>query len=120
MESNILNKLNDLYTAIDINLKIDNNSIIVGENQDECNLIGTEDSYLTLIKYLAKFLLVKNKILIDEKGDYEFEDENSFSSSEIKNAIDELSDSWIVGLILQETKEFEKTVLELRKKKLHL
>lgn len=108
MSNEILAKLTELHELIDKSDVSEKECLIIGDHSNETNMIGTEDSYLNLINSIAKLILISRDV-IKEYGEYNV-DQDGLSSSEIKKAINEYSDFWIVDMSLQNEQKFDVTL----------
>lgn len=77
------------------NLELNDACKIRFENADEAEIIGSEASYLNLLRCITNLLLVKNGLLTCT--DNIVQEDDCLISYEIKQAIDEFSDCWLVN-----------------------
>lgn len=115
MKNQVFAKLKELVELIQEETSERDESVIFSEHYDESVLIGTETSFLELIKILSELILA-NRGIIQKSDDYERESDNSIWSSEIKKAISEYSDCRLVSIILQDKEQFALTLKDQYKK----
>jgi len=90
MKQEVLLKAKELFDLIE---DTQDECIIKGEDLKESNIVGTEESFLSLIKTVLKLVLSKRNLL-DPNDNVFIEDDGVIWSPEIKQVFFEHSDCW--------------------------